>query len=151
MNNLFEIPRVPVSKTCGPFRNKHYMFQIFIEGVLALRANHWVWRLIMLLARPAVMGGILLTMSVLVYYLRSKSKARIGMVKLLKEMLYMEAKDKEFLLSCITRITQDKEWLFEDEQVKDERRGRHNYAESSSTWKYERPLRNGATIRSRRI
>ncbi|CAD7091086.1 unnamed protein product [Hermetia illucens] len=143
--------QVPVSKTCGPFRNKHYMFQIFIEGVLALRANHWVWRLIMLLARPAVMGGILLTMSVLVYYLRSKSKARIGMVKLLKEMLYMEAKDKEFLLSCITRITQDKEWLFEDEQVKDERRGRHNYAESSSTWKYERPLRNGATIRSRRI
>lgn len=45
--------------------------------------------------------------SVLVYYLRSKSKARIEMVKLLKEMLYIEAKDKEFLLANITRITQN--------------------------------------------
>lgn len=45
--------------------------------------------------------------SVLVYYLRSKSKARIEMVKLLKEMLYIEAKDKEFLLANITRVTQN--------------------------------------------
>lgn len=29
------------------------------------------------------------------------------MVKLLKEMLYIEAKDKEFLLANITRITQN--------------------------------------------
>lgn len=46
--------------------------------------------------------------SVVVYYLRSKSKARIGMVKILKEMLSLEAMDKEFLLSNITRITQGK-------------------------------------------
>lgn len=45
--------------------------------------------------------------SVLVYYLRSKSRARIEMVKLLKEMLYIEAKDKEFLLANITRVTQN--------------------------------------------
>lgn len=30
------------------------------------------------------------------------------MVKILKEMLYIEAKDKEFLLSNITRITDGK-------------------------------------------
>lgn len=41
------------------------------------------------------------------YYLRSKSKARIAMVKLLKDMLFIEAKDKEFLLANITRVTQD--------------------------------------------
>lgn len=29
------------------------------------------------------------------------------MVKLLKEMLYIEAKDKEFLLANITRVTQE--------------------------------------------
>lgn len=46
--------------------------------------------------------------SVLVYYLRSKSMARIAMVKLLKDMLYLEAKDKEFLLTNITRVTQGK-------------------------------------------
>lgn len=46
--------------------------------------------------------------SVGVYYLRSKSKARIGMVKILKEMLSLEAMDKAFLLSNITHITQGK-------------------------------------------
>lgn len=51
--------------------------------------------------------------SVLVYYLRSKSKARIAMVKLLKEMLIIEAKDKEFLLVNITRVSQGNgKWMF---------------------------------------
>lgn len=45
--------------------------------------------------------------SVLVYYIRSKSKARIAMVKMLKQMIYIEAKDKEFLLGKITRVTQE--------------------------------------------
>lgn len=51
--------------------------------------------------------SILFHCSVLVYYLRSKSKARIEMVKLLKQMLYVEAKDKAFLLANITRVTQN--------------------------------------------
>lgn len=49
---------------------------------------------------------VILCFSVVVFYLRSKSKARIKMVKLLKQMLYIEAKDKEFLLVNITRVTQ---------------------------------------------
>lgn len=93
--------------------------------------NHFLWQLIMFLIRPAAIGLLLLTLwqvfiltlissvfeliviftfsshSGLVYYLRSKSKARIEMVKLLKEMLYIEAKDKEFLLANITRVTQN--------------------------------------------
>lgn len=89
----------------------------------------------MFLVRPAAIGLVLLTLwylflliafirfqtktqfrfiahfffcrSVLVYYLRSKSKARIEMVKLLKQMLLIEAKDKAFLLANITRVTQN--------------------------------------------
>lgn len=45
--------------------------------------------------------------SVIVYYLRSKSKARIKMVKLLRQMLQTEAKDKAFLLANITRVSQN--------------------------------------------
>lgn len=37
------------------------------------------------------------------------------MVKLLKEMLYLEAKDKEFLLTNITRVTQGKGMSIDDE------------------------------------
>lgn len=143
--------QVPVSTKCGPFRNNVYMFQIFVEGVLALQKNHWIWRAIMTLARPAVLGGILLTMSVIVYYLRSKSLARTAMVKLLKDMLYLEAKDKEFLLAYITKVTHDKEWLFDLDENKFRARGRDHFAESSTTWQYASGAQSGAIMRSRRI
>lgn len=39
------------------------------------------------------------------------------MVKLLKEMLQLEAKDKEFLLSNITRITEGKGEIMKQERV----------------------------------
>lgn len=54
--------RVEVSKLCGPFRLHPFMFQIFIEGILELKEGHWFWRAIMFLTRPAVIGGVLLTM-----------------------------------------------------------------------------------------
>lgn len=60
-------------------------------------------------------NSIVYACSVVVYYLRSKSLARIAMVKLLKEMLYLEAKDKEFLLTNITRVTQGKGMSTDDE------------------------------------
>lgn len=58
------------------------------------------------------------------------------MVKILKEMLYLEAKDKEFLLSNITKITQGKDWLFEDVVDAGDVNARDYGTESSSTWNY---------------
>lgn len=43
--------------------------------------------------------------SVPVYYLRAKAHAQRGMVKILREMLAWEAKDKEFLLQRISKVT----------------------------------------------
>ena len=77
--------------------------------------------------------------SVFVYYLRAKSKARRAMVKILQEMLFMESQDKEFLLSNITKVTQGKDWLFDDvmcDAAGNIGHDRH-YAESSSTWQYK--------------
>lgn len=135
--------QVPVSPKCGPFRDYVFMFQIFINGVLKLRQNDWVWGALMTLIRPAVVGGILLAMMVIVYYLRAKAQARGIMVKLLKEMLYLEAKDKEFLVMHITKITKDRKWMFEEDE--DERNSKMHYedpsdefAESCSTWKFSR-------------
>lgn len=91
--------------------------------------------------------------------MRAKSKARIAMVKLLKEMLYMEAKDKEFLLGSITKITKENgtiiikqrnlkllyfmyffsiEWVYEnlDNDSNNCSTSADMYAESSSTWNY---------------
>lgn len=77
------------------------------------------------------------------------------MVKLLQDLLYLEAKDKEFLLANITRVTRDKDdWSFNEEDANlilnvNKRRAtevlKDCYAESSSTWNYRRENRNGGT------
>lgn len=76
--------RVAVSEQCGPFRDHGFMFQVFVEGMLELRdvrpenplkfhrfkiltlslfsQGHWFWRLILIVTKPAVIGGILLLM-----------------------------------------------------------------------------------------
>ncbi|XP_067641714.1 transmembrane channel-like protein 7 [Eurosta solidaginis] len=101
--------QLPMSSHCGPFRDSGYMFKIFIDGVLKLRQNEILWRLLTLLIRPAAVGIMLVIMTALVYYLRAKSRARRLMVKLLKEMIYLEAKDKEFLLNRIMNITKNRD------------------------------------------
>lgn len=139
---------IPVSQKCGPFRNYERMFRIFIAGVLQLKENHWFWRFITAISRPAVYGGVLLAMMVIVYYLRSKSKARGVMVKLLKDMLYLEAKDKEFLLANITNITKNREWIFEEEASGDHSKDANSSpsfqiiggTEGSSTWKFQKNI-----------
>lgn len=98
-----------MSHTCGPFKKYDDMSQIFIEGILKLKEGHIFWKIFTSLTKPAIVGGILLFMSVMVYYLRAKAQGQIAKVKLLKEMLYLEAKDKEFLLGNISRLAQGKD------------------------------------------
>ncbi|XP_059609455.1 transmembrane channel-like protein 5 [Phlebotomus argentipes] len=104
--NGYVMTQVKVSQTCGPFRNFNFMYEIVTQNIAKLTKEHLFWRIVVSITRPAFVGGILLGMCVIVYYLRSKSRARIGMVKLLKEMLYMEARDKEFLLGHIMKLAQ---------------------------------------------
>lgn len=98
-----------MSKTCGPFIEYEDMSSIFMEGILKLKEGHIFWKIFTSLTKPAIVGGILLTMSVIVYYLRARAQGQIAKVKLLKEMLYLEAKDKEFLLGNLSRLAQGKE------------------------------------------
>ncbi|XP_011179874.1 transmembrane channel-like protein 1 [Zeugodacus cucurbitae] len=118
--------QLPMSAQCGPFRDSGYMFQIFIDGVLKLRENQTLWRILTLLVRPAAVGIMLVTLSTLVYYLRAKSRARRLMVKLLKEMIYLEAKDKEFLLNRIMSVSKNKnrDWSLSDVKSLERRRQR---------------------------
>lgn len=101
--------RIEVSKTCGPFIEYTDMSQIFMEGILKLKEGHIFWKIFTGLTKPAIVGGILLFMCVMCYYLRAKAQGQIAKVKLLKEMLYLEAKDKEFLLGNISRLAQGKD------------------------------------------
>lgn len=105
------------------------MYQILVDGILELREENIVWRILMLITRPAVMGGLLLAMCVIMYYLRAKSKSRIAMVSILKDMLYLEAKDKEHLRALTDKEINGKSWL-----VDDEINYRNSVSDSNSGW-----------------
>ncbi|KAL9695528.1 hypothetical protein quinque_014813 [Culex quinquefasciatus] len=137
ITHAYIMTKVPVSDVCGPFRGNQYMYKLFMEGILKLRQEHIFWKIFVYVTKPAIIGGVLLTMGVITYYLRAKSKAQIAKVKLLKELLCMEAKDKEFLLANMSKITRGKEWNFD----KDLLNGRKNsadkyYSDPSATWRY---------------
>ena len=55
-----------------------------------------------------VCSEVMCVRSVGVYYLRSQSLAYKKMVHRLREMLVLEAKDKEFLLNSIARVTESR-------------------------------------------
>ncbi|XP_055531630.1 transmembrane channel-like protein 5 [Wyeomyia smithii] len=129
--------QVAVSSECGPFRGNSYMYQLFMQGILKLREEHIFWKVFIYITKPAMIGGLLLAMAVVAYYLRAKSKAQIAKVRLLKEMLCMEAKDKEFLLANISKITRGKEWDFDKELLSGRKNGADKYySDPSGTWRY---------------
>lgn len=132
------ITQIAVSEECGPFRGNTYMFQLFMQGILKLQEEHIFWKIFAYITKPAIIGGLLLTMGVVTYYLRAKSKAQIAKVKLLKEMLCMEAKDKEFLLANISKITRGKEWHFDRELLNGRKSSTADkyYSDPSGTWRY---------------
>ncbi|XP_058815409.1 transmembrane channel-like protein 7 [Topomyia yanbarensis] len=129
--------QVAVSDECGPFRDNTYMYQLFMQGILKLKEEHFFWKIFIYITKPAIIGGLLLTMAVVAYYLRAKSKAQIAKVKLLKEMLCMEAKDKEFLLANISKITRGKGWTFDNELLNGRKNSADKYSsDPSGTWRY---------------
>ncbi|XP_053678099.1 transmembrane channel-like protein 3 [Anopheles nili] len=144
------IMQVPVSAGCGPFRGTQYMYQLFMQGILKLREEHLFWRVFVYVTKPAIIGGVLLTMGVVTYYLRAKSRAQIAKVKLLKELLYMEAKDKEFLLANLSKVTRGTDGTMEQlERIELIGAGRVNgpadqyYSDPCATWRYEESPRHG--------
>nr|XP_040239553.2 transmembrane channel-like protein 3 [Anopheles coluzzii] len=138
------IMQVPVSEGCGPFRGTQYMYQLFMQGILKLREEHLFWRAFVYITKPAIIGGVLLTMGVATYYLRAKSRAQIAKVKLLKELLCLEAKDKEFLLANLSKVARGKDCTGEQlDRIELVGGGRLNgpadryYTDPCATWRYE--------------
>lgn len=91
---------------CGPFRSFEYVYNLVKEGILGLEQGQTILKTIIYVTKPGVVALIILMMCMGVYYLDAKSRAQDAMVKLLRNMLINEAKDKEFLLTRISLATQ---------------------------------------------
>ncbi|RVE40160.1 hypothetical protein evm_015190 [Chilo suppressalis] len=75
------------------------------EGVLGLARRPTLRRALAFLTRPGVIGSLLLALCVAVYYMRARARAQQSMVRMLRQMLLLQAKDKDFLLAAISKVS----------------------------------------------
>lgn len=101
---VYLISYVNLSEECGPFHKK--MSDLIVDKMLSLEKGHIIWKILFFVTKPGVVGIILTGMVFLAFYIRSKAAAHAEMIELLKDMLVIEAEDKEFLLTNIAKITE---------------------------------------------
>ncbi|XP_052759319.1 transmembrane channel-like protein 6 isoform X2 [Galleria mellonella] len=120
------------SQQCGPLQQYSRVVQVVTEGLLHLHQHPYASAALGFVTRPGVIGFLLTFLSVFVYYTRARAVAQASMVDILQRMVSLQAKDKEFLLGAITKVSNG-EWLYspkEDDEGPD-----------SHTWKYLREVR----------
>ncbi|XP_063895844.1 transmembrane channel-like protein 3 [Helicoverpa armigera] len=99
------------SHACGPFRGYSHVYGVVSEGVLRLQQRPALRAVLGFIVRPGVIGFVMLFLCVSVYYMRAKALAQRSMVQLLRHMLVLQAKDKDFLLTAISNVSNG-EWLY---------------------------------------
>ncbi|VVC95445.1 unnamed protein product [Leptidea sinapis] len=122
---------LPATKQCGPFRQYSYVISVVSEGVLRLSHHHTVSRVITFITRPGFIGFFFVALCVCVYWARATSQAQRSSVALLREMIVLQAKDKDFLLAAIANVSQG-EWLYSPKVEENL---------ESHTWKYLQEVR----------
>lgn len=122
------------SHSCGPFRTYEYVYTVLSEGVLRLSVHHSARAVIIFLTRPGFIAFLLLFLCVSVYYMRAKALAQHSMVQILRHMLILQAKDKDFLLTAIAKVSNG-EWHYNPKSSEEEE------GPDSHTWKYLREVR----------
>ncbi|CAK1595758.1 unnamed protein product [Parnassius mnemosyne] len=120
------------SQHCGPFRGYEAVYSVVSEGVLQLARRRTLAQVLAFLTRPGVIAFLLLSLCVAVYYMRAKARAQRSMVGILRRMLVLQSKDKDFLLAAIDKVSNG-EWLY---SPKPEDQGA-----DSHTWKYLQEVR----------
>ncbi|XP_026286527.1 transmembrane channel-like protein 5 isoform X1 [Frankliniella occidentalis] len=86
---------------CGPFSGYSYMYEAILNRIFQLKKDNLFWQAVMYLAKPGVVGGILIAMSIATYILRAKAHAHAIEADILNNMLVNETKDKAFLFKYI--------------------------------------------------
>ncbi|KAM3955574.1 transmembrane channel-like protein 7 [Aphomia sociella] len=110
---------------CGPFRE--LLPLQLASAALKLAWGRTAHSMLTFLTRPGVIGFLMLSLGVCVYYMRARALAQASMVGILRKMLLLQAKDKEFLLGAIEKVSNG-EWQY---SPKENEEGPDSY-----TWKY---------------
>ncbi|XP_037872761.1 transmembrane channel-like protein 7 [Bombyx mori] len=119
------------SKVCGPFRGYETVYSVLSEGALRLSEHPAAATILAFFGRPGPLAFILLFLCVSVYYMRARALAHSSMVVILRHMLVLQAKDKDFLLNAIAKVSNG-EWSYSPKAAE---------GPDSHTWKYIRDVR----------
>jgi hypothetical protein len=111
---FYYVSNIKVCQTCGPFRDYNNMIQILLVG------NENFWMLKNLFFRPAFVGFIFLLLASYLFILRAKSKSQVQKLEYFKLLLRLEAKDKEFILDEIKKLSQNRSFFGDDILLEDE-------------------------------
>ncbi|XP_013143019.1 PREDICTED: transmembrane channel-like protein 4, partial [Papilio polytes] len=109
------------SEACGPFVTYERVWGVVSEGVLRLHTRPALRRALAFLTRPGVIAFAFLCLCVATYLSRARARAQRSMAAILRRMLLLQAKDKDFLLAAIDKVSNG-EWLYnprEEEQPPD--------------------------------
>ncbi|XP_059059177.1 transmembrane channel-like protein 3 [Achroia grisella] len=120
------------SQKCGPLQQYTRVVELVTEGLLHLKHRPTASAVLGFITRPGVIGFLLLFLCVYVYYKRAEANAQASMVGILRQMLLLQAKDKDFLLNAISKVSNG-EWYYSP-RVDGE-------GPDSHTWKYLREVR----------
>ncbi|XP_045448889.1 transmembrane channel-like protein 3 [Melitaea cinxia] len=120
------------SSSCGPFRSYDHVYEVLSEGALRLSEHSTLSAVLHFFTRPGSIAFVLLALCVSVYIARARASARRSMAHLLRHMLRLQAKDKDFLLAAIEKVSNG-EWLYSPKA--------EDYGADSHTWKYLNEVR----------
>ncbi|XP_038212143.1 transmembrane channel-like protein 5 [Zerene cesonia] len=119
------------SHSCGPFQQYATVLSLVGEGLLGLSERPALARVLAFIVRPGVIGFLFVALCVCVYYMRARSLAQRSMAALLRRMLVLQAKDKDFLLTAIAKVSNG-EWLYSPKVEENA---------DSHTWRYLHEVR----------
>ncbi|XP_043466058.1 transmembrane channel-like protein 5 [Leptopilina heterotoma] len=110
VGSLIALGFVTIYKTtgdCGPFNAHNFIWEVFAEEILLVKRNSVVWSICEQFVGVGSMSVVLVIMCISVYYVRAKAIATKEMVQILREMLIMQSRDKEFLLKGFTQFSKN--------------------------------------------
>ncbi|XP_037293661.1 transmembrane channel-like protein 6 isoform X2 [Manduca sexta] len=90
---------------CGAFSSYSSVVGVLTVGALRLHEREAARRVLAFLLRPGFIAFLLLFLSVSVYYVRARARAQASVVRILRRMLLLQAKDKDFLLDAIAKVS----------------------------------------------
>lgn len=84
------------------------MYEDVVQSLATEDKNSLALKIILYVRKPGVVAVILVAMLLAVYYLRAIGRARARVVRILRDVLHLQAKDKEYLLLLLSHFSRRK-------------------------------------------